>query len=44
MASVRTLRGGGTIDSEHFGTGIIKTIILPNEEINRLAVEAEELK
>ncbi len=26
------------------GTGIIKTVILPNEEINRLAVEAEELR
>jgi hypothetical protein len=38
---MRSLRGG---DSEHFGTGIIKTVILPNEEINRLAVEAEELK
>lgn len=41
MGSMRSLRGG---DSEHFGTGIIKTVILPNEEINRLAVEAEELK
>lgn len=39
-ATMRSLR-----DSEnHFGTGIIKTVILPNEEINRLAVEAEELK
>jgi hypothetical protein len=44
MTSMRTLRGGGTLESEHFGTGIIKTVILPNEEINRLAVEAEELK
>jgi len=26
------------------GSGIIKTVILPNEEINRLALEAEELK
>jgi hypothetical protein len=26
------------------GSGIIKTVILPNEEINRLAIEAEELK
>jgi len=26
------------------GTGIIKTVILPNEEINRLAIEAEELR
>ena len=40
MGSMRSLR-----DSEqHLGTGIIKTVILPNEEINRLAVEAEELK
>jgi len=30
--------------SDHFGSGIIKTVILPNEEMNRLAVEAEELK
>ena len=41
---MRTLRGGATLESDHFGTGIIKTVILPNEEINRLAVEAEELK
>lgn len=26
------------------GGGIVKTIILPNEEINRLGVEAEELR
>jgi hypothetical protein len=25
-------------------SGIIKTVILPNEEVNRLAIEAEELK
>ena len=30
--------------SEYQGSGIIKTVILPNEEINRLAIEAEELK
>ena len=29
--------------SDHLGSGIIKTVILPNEEMNRLAVEAEEL-
>lgn len=37
--STRTLRG-----ADHMGSGVIKTIILPNEEINRLAIEAEELK
>ena len=37
--SMRTL---GTSDCQ--GSGIIKTVILPNEEVNRLAVEAEELK
>jgi hypothetical protein len=26
------------------GGGIVKTIILPNEEVNRLGVEAEELR
>lgn len=26
------------------GGGIIKTIILPNEEINRLGLEADELR
>ena len=26
------------------GSGIIKTVILPNEEVNRLAIEAEELR
>ena len=26
------------------GSGIVKTIILPNEEVNRLGVEAEELR
>ena len=26
------------------GGGIVKTIILPNEEINRLGVESEELR
>jgi len=36
------MRGGHSID--HMGSGIIKTVILPNEEINRLALEAEELK
>lgn len=41
---MRTLRPGASSNSEHFGSGIIKTVILPNEEINRLAVEAEELK
>jgi len=35
---MRTL-GGHTESS-----GIIKTVILPNEEVNRLAIEAEELK
>ncbi len=30
--------------SESQGSGIIKTVILPNEEVNRLAVEAEELR
>jgi hypothetical protein len=24
--------------------GIIKTVILPNEEVNRLGIEAEELR
>ena len=38
--SMRTL--GGTSDCQ--GSGIIKTVILPNEEVNRLAIEAEELK
>jgi len=38
--SMRTL--GGT--SDYQGSGIIKTVILPNEEVNRLAIEAEELK
>lgn len=28
----------------HTGGGIIKTIIMPNEEINRLGVEVEELR
>jgi hypothetical protein len=37
--SMRTL---GTSDCQ--GSGIIKTVILPNEEVNRLAIEAEELK
>lgn len=37
--SMRTL---GASDSQ--GSGIIKTVILPNEEVNRLAVEAEELR
>ena len=41
---MRTLRPGASSNSENFGSGIIKTVILPNEEINRLAVEAEELK
>jgi len=26
------------------GGGVIKTVIMPNEEINRLGIEAEELK
>lgn len=42
--STRTVRGGPTASTDHFGSGIIKTVILPNEEINRLALEAEELK
>jgi hypothetical protein len=29
---------------EHHGSGIIKTVIMPNEEINRLGIEAEELR
>jgi hypothetical protein len=29
---------------ETSGNGIIKTVILPNEEINRLAIEQEELR
>ena len=33
---------GGASDCQ--GSGIFKTVILPNEEVNRLAVEAEELK
>ena len=37
--SMRSIGGG-----ESHGNGIIKTIILPNEEINRLAVEQEELR
>jgi hypothetical protein len=32
-----------TTSQGHAGRGIIKTIILPNEEINRLGVESEEL-
>lgn len=42
VLSSRTMRGGHSTD--HMGSGIIKTVILPNEEINRLALEAEELK
>lgn len=38
--SMRTL--GGSSDCQ--ASGIIKTVILPNEEVNRLAIEAEELK
>lgn len=38
---MRTLGGAS---SDHHGSGIIKTVILPNEEINRLACEAEELR
>ena len=33
-----------TAPSGHTGGGIIKTVIMPNEEINRLGVEAEELR
>ena len=29
--------------TDHKGSGIIKTVILPNEEIIRLGIEAEEL-
>lgn len=40
-----TLRTATISQSENFGSsGIIKTVILPNEEINRLALEAEELR
>jgi hypothetical protein len=39
---MRTVKNGTITD--HSGSGIIKTVILPNEEINRLAIEAEELK
>jgi hypothetical protein len=39
---MRTVKNGTLTD--HSGSGIIKTVILPNEEINRLAIEAEELK
>lgn len=37
---MRTLKSGS---HDHCGSGIIKTVIMPNEEINRLAIEAEEL-
>ena len=40
--TMRTVKNGTLTD--HQGSGIIKTVILPNEEINRLAIEAEELK
>lgn len=33
-----------TTPSGNVGGGIIKTIILPNEEINRLGIEAEDLR
>ena len=41
--------GGNTLSmrsvgGESQGNGIIKTVILPNEEINRLAIEQEELR
>ena len=29
--------------SDCTGSGILKTVILPNEEVNRLALEAEDL-
>ena len=33
-----------TSASGHTGGGVVKTVILPNEEINRLGLELDELK
>ncbi|CDW88882.1 UNKNOWN [Stylonychia lemnae] len=53
MQAANTVRDGNTIfktagsqQSQGYGQGggIIKTVIMPNEEINRLGVEAEELR
>lgn len=38
------LRTIGSVNSTVGAGGVIKTVILPNEEINKLGIEAEELR